>query len=152
MTLLNQTAPDFTLINTEKEQVKLADHRGKKIVLAFYPAAFSGICDQEMCIFEERLDQLNNAQALVFGISPDSPFANAKFAEVNNISFPLLSDLHLRAARDYGVEFENFAFIDGYTACNRAVFILGEDGSIVYEWVAEHPGIEPDYDEVMAAL
>ena len=152
MTLLNQTAPDFTLINTEKEQVKLADHRGKKIVLAFYPAAFSGICDQEMCIFEERLDQLNNAQALVFGVSPDSPFANAKFAEVNNISFPLLSDLHLHTARDYGVEFENFAFIDGYTACNRAVFIIGEDGSIIYEWVAEHPGIEPDYDQVMAAL
>ena len=50
------------------------------------------------------------------------------------------------------MEFENFAFIDGYTACNRAVFIIGEDGSIVYEWVAEHPGIEPDYDEVMAAL
>ena len=137
---------------TEKEQVKLSDHRGKKIVLAFYPAAFSGICDQEMCIFEERLDQLNNAQTLVFGISPDSPFANAKFAEVNNISFPLLSDLHLQAARDYGVEFENFAFIDGYTACNRAVFIIGEDGSVIYEWVAEHPGIEPDYDKVMAAL
>ena len=109
MAPLNQTAPDFTLINTDKEQVKLSDHRGKKIVLAFYPAAFSGICDQEMCIFEERLDQLNNAQTLVFGISPDSPFANAKFAEVNNISFPLLSDLHLQAARDYGVEFENFA-------------------------------------------
>ena len=48
MALLNQTAPDFTLINTEKEQVMLADHRGKKIVLAFYPAAFSGICDQEI--------------------------------------------------------------------------------------------------------
>ena len=152
MPLLNQTAPDFTLINTDKEQVRLADNLGKKIVLAFYPAAFSGICDQEMCIFEERLDQLNSAQALVFGISPDSPFANAKFAEVNNISFSLLSDLHLQAARDYGVEFENFAFIDGYTACNRAVFIIGEDGSVIYEWIAEHPGIEPDYDEVMAAL
>ena len=121
-------------------------------MLAFYPAAFSGICDQEMCIFEERLDQLNNAQALVFGISPDSPFVNAKFAEVNNISFPLLSDLHLHAARDYGVEFETFAFIDGYTACNRAVFIIGENGSVIYEWIAEHPGMEPDYDEVMAAL
>ena len=71
---------------------------------------------------------------------------------MNNISFPLLSDLPLQAARDYGVEFENFAFIDGYTACNRAVFIIGEDGSVIYEWVAEHPGIEPDYDEVMAAL
>ena len=152
MPLLKQTAPDFTLINTEKEQVKLSDYLGKKIVLAFYPAAFSGICDQEMCIFEDRLDQLNNANAHVFGISPDSPFANAKFAEVNNISFPLLSDLHLHATRDYGLEFENFAFIEGYTACDRAVFIIGEDARVSYEWIAEHPGIEPDYDEVMAAL
>ena len=105
MSLLNQTAPDFTLINSKQEEVSLSEYVGKKIVLAFYPAAFSGICDQEMCVFEERLDQLNTAQACVFGISPDSPFANAKFAEVNGISFSLLSDLHLQVTREYGVEF-----------------------------------------------
>ena len=152
MSLLNQTAPDFTLINSKQEEVRLSEHIGKKVVLAFYPAAFSGICDQEMCVFEERLDQLNTAQAHVFGISPDSPFANAKFAEVNGISFPLLSDLHLQVTHQYEVKFENFAFIEGYTACNRAVFVIGEDGTVVYEWVAEHPGIEPDYDEGIAAL
>mgnify|MGYP001234620654 FL=1 len=152
MSLLNQTAPDFTLIDSKQEEVRLSEHIGKKVVLAFYPAAFSGICDQEMCVFEERLDQLNTAQAHVFGISPDSPFANAKFAEVNGISFPLLSDLHLQVTHQYEVKFENFAFIEGYTACNRAVFVIGEDGTVVYEWVAEHPGIEPDYDEVIAAL
>ena len=152
MSLLNQTAPDFTLINSKQEEESLSEYVGKKIILAFYPAAFSGICDQEMCVFEERLDQLNTAQACVFGISPDSPFANAKFAEVNGISFSLLSDLHLQVTREYGVEFENFAFIEGYTACNRAVFIIGEDGTVVYEWIAEHPGIEPDYDKVIAAL
>ena len=152
MSLLNQTAPDFTLINSKQEEVRLSEHIGKKVVLGFYPAAFSGICDQEMCVFEERLAQLNTAQAHVFGISPDSPFANAKFAEVNGISFPLLSDLHLQVTHQYEVKFENFAFIEGYTACNRAVFVIGEDGTVVYEWVAEHPGIEPDYDEVIAAL
>ena len=65
MSLLNQTAPDFTLINSKQEEVRLSEHIGKKVVLAFYPAAFSGICDQEMCVFEERLAQLNTAQALV---------------------------------------------------------------------------------------
>ena len=152
MSLLNQTAPDFTLINSKQEEVRLSEYIGKKIVLAFYPAAFSGICDQEMCVFEERLAQLNTAQAHVFGISPDSPFANAKFAEVNGISFPLLWDLHLQVTHQYEVKFENFGFIEGYTACNRAVFVIGEDGTVVYEWVAEHPGLEPDYDEVIAAL
>ena len=58
----------------------------------------------------------------------------------------------MKVTREYGVEFENFAFIKGYTACNRAVFIIGEDGTVVYEWIAEHPGIEPDYDKVIAAL
>tara|TARA_Y100001934_G_C12266299_1_gene732560 strand:- start:414 stop:872 length:459 start_codon:yes stop_codon:yes gene_type:complete len=152
MSLLNKTAPDFTLIDSQKEEFKLSKVIGKKIILAFYPAAFSGICDQELCIFEGRLDQLNRAQACVVGISPDSPFANAKFAEVNGISFPLLSDLHLQVTRQYGVEFNNFAFIEGYTACNRAVFIIGEDRTVIYEWIAEHPGIQPDYDEVIAAL
>ena len=152
MSLLNQTAPAFTLINSKQEEVRLSEYIGMKIVLAFYPAAFSGICDQEMCVFEERLDQLNTAQAHVFGISPDSPIAKAKFAEVNGISFSLLSDLHLQVTHQYEVKFENFAFIEGYTACNRAVFVIGEDGTVVYEWVAEHPGIEPDYDEVIAAL
>ena len=70
MSLLNQAAPDFTLINSKQEEVSLSEYVGKKIVLAFYPAAFSGICDQEMCVFEKRLDQLNTAQACVFGISP----------------------------------------------------------------------------------
>ena len=152
MSLLNQPAPDFTLINNTREEVTLSQHRGSKVVLAFYPAAFSGICDTEMCIFEDRFNKLNDANAKVFGISPDSPFANAKFAEVNGVTFSLLSDLHLDATRKYGVAFENFARIEGYTACNRAVFIIDEDGNVAYEWIAENPGVQPNYDEVMAAL
>ena len=89
---------------------------------------------------------------MVFGTSLDRPVANEKLSGVNGISVSLLSDMHLQVRREYGVEFENFAFIKGYRACNRAVFIIGEDGTVVYEWIAEHPGIEPDYDKVIAAL
>ena len=152
MSLLNKTAPDFTLIDAKKQPVTLSAQRGKKTIIAFYPAAFSGICDEEMCTFQSHLTQLNEANAQVFGISPDSPFANAKFAEVNGITFPLLSDLHLEATRAFGVEFQNFAFIDGYTSCNRAVFIVDESGKIVFEWVGVHPGMQPAYDTVLAAL
>ena len=152
MSLLNTKAPDFTLINSKKDPVTLSEQQGSKILLAFYPAAFSGICDEEMCTFQGSLERLNAANAKVFGISPDSPFANAKFAEVHGLTFSLLSDLHLEAARAYGVEFQNFAFIEGYTACNRAVFIIDEQGVITYEWIGEHPGMTPDYEEVLAAL
>ena len=152
MSLLNQAAPDFNLLNSKLEHVKLSDLRGKKVIVAFYPAAFSGICDKEVCIFQENLAKLNGANATVVGISPDSPFANAKFGETYNLEFPLLSDLHLDAAGAYGVKFENFAGVEGYTACNRAVFIIDESGKVTYEWAGEHPGFEPNYDEVMAAV
>lgn len=152
MSLVGSAAPDFTLINSAREPVSLSDFRGKKVIIAFYPAAFSGICDSEMCTFQGRLATLNEANATVLGISPDSPFANAKFAETYGLTFPLLSDLHLEAAKAYGVLFENFAFIDGYTACNRAVFVIDEGGTVTFAWAGDHPGMEPDYDAVVAAV
>ena len=152
MSLVGQKAPEFTLINTSREPVSLGSLRGKKVIVAFYPAAFSGICDKEMCTFQEQLATLNSANATVLGISPDSPFANSKFAEVHGLEFDLLSDLHLDAAKAYGVVFENFAFVDGYTACNRAVFVIDEQGTVTWEWAGAHPGMEPDYDAVMAAV
>ena len=152
MSLVGQSAPEVSLVNTSRELVKLSSLRGQKVILAFYPAAFSGICDKEMCVFQDRLAALNEANATVLGISPDSPFANSKFAEVNGITFPLLSDLHLAAAEAYGVVFENFAFIEGYRACNRAVFVIDEAGTVTWSWAGDHPGMEPDYDAVIAAV
>jgi peroxiredoxin len=152
MSLVGQKAPEFALINTSREPVSLSSLRGKKVIVAFYPAAFSGICDKEMCTFQARLATLNGANATVLGISPDSPFTNSKFAELNGLEFDLLSDLHLDAAKAYGVVFENFAFIDGYTACNRAVFVIDEQGTVTWAWAGDHPGMEPDYDAVMAAV
>ena len=151
MPAIGDQAPNIRLIDTEKTPVELASLRGQTVILAFYPAAFSGICDKEMCTFNDSLAALNQANATVIGVSPDSPFANQKFAEVNGIKFKLLSDLHLDAARAFDVFFENFAFIEGYTACNRAVFIIDGNGTVAYKWVGEHPGMEPDYAEVIAA-
>ena len=151
MPAVGDQAPNFQLIDTEKASFELASLRGQKVVLAFYPAAFSGICDKEMCTFNDSLSALNKANTTVIGVSPDSPFANKKFAEVNGIEFKLLSDIHLDATRAYDVVFENFAFIDGYTACNRAVFIIDEEGVVTYKWVGEHPGMEPSYADVIAA-
>ena len=152
MPLLGTDCPDATLIGTDKKSVSLSEVRaGGGLIIAFYPAAFSGLCDQEMCVFQGHLARLNEANTQVVGISPDSPFANRKFAEVHELAFPLLSDLHLDAARAFGVLFENFAHIEGYTACNRAVFVVDASGKVVYEWVGEHPGMLPDYDAVLAA-
>jgi len=93
MVEVGDKAPDFTLKNTSKEAVTLSELRGKTVILAFYPGAFTGVCDKEMCSFQENLTNLNDCNATVLGISVDSPWANAEFARRYNLDFDLLSDL-----------------------------------------------------------
>jgi len=85
----------------------------------------------------------------VLGISVDSPFSNSAFAEANEISFPLLSDVHRETVNAYGVALDDFV-IPGYTVAQRSIFVVEADGSIGYAWVADNPGQEPDYGAVMA--
>jgi peroxiredoxin len=153
MSLLHQTAPDFTLVNQKREKIALQDLIAKgKTVLAFYPAAFTSVCEKELCTFRDSLANLNKLNATVVGISVDAPFANAAFAAKNGVEFSLLSDYERHAVRAYGVALDNFAGMPGYTAAQRAVFVIGADGKVIYEWIAPNPGVEPNYDEVTAAL
>ena len=149
MVSVGDTAPDFTLTATDKSKVTLSDHRGQRVVLAFYPAAFTGVCTAEVCGFRDSMAALNDAGATVFGISVDSPFANGAFAKENGLEFTLLSDVHRTMISDYGMTFENFA-IDGYTVANRGVVVVEADGTVGYVWICESLGQEPDYDEVVA--
>ena len=149
MPSVGDMAPDFTLTAQDKTKVTLSDLRGERVILAFYPAAFTGVCTTEMCTFSEGMASLGNNGVKVFGISVDAPFSNGAFAEKNGISFPLLSDVHREAVNAYGVALGDFV-IPGYTVAQRSVFVVDADGTIGYAWVAENPGIEPNYDEVMA--
>ena len=149
MPSVGDMAPDFTLTAQDKTKVTLSDLRGERVILAFYPAAFTGVCTTEMCTFSEGMASLGNSGVKVFGISVDARFSNGAFAEKNGISFPLLSDVHREAVNAYGVALGDFV-IPGYTVAQRSVFVVEADGTIGYAWVAENPGIEPNYDEVMA--
>ena len=82
--MIGQNAPDFTLKNTAKEPISLSNYRGSTVILAFYPGAFTGVCDKEMCAFQDNMAKLNAAEATVIGISVDSPWANAEFARKYN--------------------------------------------------------------------
>ena len=149
MPSVGDMAPDFTLTAQDKSKVTLSDLRGERVILAFYPAAFTGVCTTEMCTFSEGMASLGGSGVKVFGISVDAPFSNGAFAEKNGIAFPLLSDVHREAVNAYGVALGDFV-IPGYTVAQRSVFVVEADGTIGYAWVAENPGIEPNYDEVMA--
>ena len=149
MPSVGDMAPDFTLTAQDKSKVTLSDLRGERVILAFYPAAFTGVCTTEMCTFSEGMESLGGNGVKVFGISVDAPFSNGAFADKNGISFPLLSDVHREAINAYGVALGDFV-IPGYTVAQRSVFVVEADGTIGYAWIAENPGIEPNYDEVMA--
>ncbi|HRI06879.1 MAG TPA: DUF3501 family protein [Nannocystaceae bacterium] len=152
MTIAGNSAPDFTLINHKREAVSLASQRGKTVVLAFFPAAFTGVCEKELCTFRDSLSALNDLGATVFGVSVDAPFANAAFASKNGLNFDILSDYARAAVRAYDVAHDDFAGMTGYTAAKRSVFVIDGEGTIRYRWVAPNPGVEPNYDEVKAAV
>ena len=145
-------APDFTLVDSARVPRTLGEFLGKKTVLAFFPGAFTGVCTKEMCTFQDAMAQLNTLNASIVGISVDGPFANGEFAVKNKLQYPLLSDLDRAVTRAYDVEFANFAGVDGYTVAQRSVFLLDSDGVIRYKWIAENPGIEPDYAAIMAEI
>jgi glutaredoxin-dependent peroxiredoxin len=146
------TAPDFNLLNTKRERVSLAGLRGQTVVLAFFPAAFTGVCEKELCSFRDSLTALNDLNATVLGVSVDAPFSNGAFAERNQLNFPLLSDYSREAVRAYGVAHEDFAGMTGYTAAKRSVFVIDPAGVVQYAWVGPNPGVEPNYDEVKQAV
>ena len=145
-------APEFTLFDTEKKPRSLSEFRGKNIVLAFYPGAFTGVCTKEMCTFRDAMTKFNELNAQVVGISVDAPFANKAFATQNNLQFPLLSDYSREVSKQYGGVHEDFAGLKGYSASKRAVFIVDTNGIVKYAWISENPGVEPDYDAISKAL
>jgi len=151
MVNVGDTAPAFTLRATDKREVSLSEFSGKTVILAFYPGAFTGVCDKEMCAFQDNMAALNAADAVVLGISVDSPWANAEFARKYNLEFELLSDLDRTAVNAYNASFTGLGGIDGYVCANRVVVIVDGAGVVQYRWVAENPGVEPDYDEVVQA-
>lgn len=152
MSLVGSPAPQSSLVGPDRKPFDLASLQGSKVVVAFFPAAFTGVCEKEMCSFRDSMAELNGLNAKVVGISVDAPFANNAFAAKMGLEFPLLSD-HTRATvRAWGVALDNFAGMEGYTAAQRAVFLLDEAGNVTWEWVAPNPGVEPDYAAVKAAL
>lgn len=147
---VGQQAPDAILVSKDRKQVRISDLRGTPVVLAFFPAAFTGTCTKEMCHFRDDMSRFSSFSARVIGISADTPFVQAEFAKQNNLPFPLLSDFNHQAMKAYGVYDGNFiGMLDGIA--KRSVFVLDKGGKVVYTWVSEIPGVEPPYDEVEAA-
>jgi len=143
-------APDFTLANQDREAVTLSAQRGRPVVLAFFPAAFSSVCAKELCTFRDSLAKLNGANAQVFGISVDTFFALKAFQTDQKLTFALLSDFNKDVIRQYGVFNEDMIGLKGIA--KRAVFLLDRDGVVRHRQVLDDARNEPDYGQLFTAL
>jgi peroxiredoxin len=141
------TAPDFTLRNQFGEDVSLADFRGKRVVVMFYPFAFTGICTGELCEIRDRRVDLDNDDTVTLSISCDSPATLKAFAEAEGLTHQLLSDFwpHGEVARAYGAFWEETGF------ATRAAYVLDRDGVIRWS-VVNGPGEARSADDYAAAL
>jgi peroxiredoxin len=143
-------APDFTLTNEERQPVSLAAQRGKPVVLAFFPAAFSSVCQKELCTFRDSMARLNQAHAQVYGISVDTFFTLKAFHDQQHLTFPLLSDFNKDVIREYGVFNADMIGLKGIA--KRAVFVIDKDGVVRHREILEDARNEPNYDQVFESL
>ena len=148
---VGQTAPDFTLYDSDKQKVTLSDYKGKNVLLLFFPQAFTGTCTKELCSTRDNIALYNEANAQVFGISVDSIFTLAKYKEDQHLNFPLLSDFNKTASTQYGSLYDNFVF-DMKGVSKRSAFVIDKDGVVRYAEVLETASDLPDFTAIQKTL
>ncbi|WP_324758372.1 redoxin domain-containing protein [Haloarcula sp. GH36] len=154
MVEVGDDAPRFTapLANGDVDEISLADELDDgPAVLAFFPGAFTSVCSHEMSTFQDRIADIEEAGATLFGVSIDTPFAQNAFRDELDLSFPLISDNDRTLVDAYDVSMD-FAELGVHNVAKRAVFVLDDEGVVTYAWVSDDPGVEPDYDEVIEAV
>ena len=123
-------APEFSLPDADGKTVSLADYRGRKVIIYFYPAAMTPGCTTQACDFRDSLDSLHGAGYAVLGISPDPPAKLAKFRERDHVTFPLLSDSDRAVLDAYGAWGEKTMYGKKVTGVIRSTFVVDEEGSV----------------------
>jgi peroxiredoxin len=148
---LGSKAPDFELLNTEGKKVRLSDYQNdKKVVLLFFPYAFSGVCTEELCTTRDNMKLYNSLDAEVIGISIDSFFALKEFKKSYNLNFTLLSDFNKEAAPKYDALYDNYFGMKGVT--KRASFVIDKQGAVRHKEILEDSDQLPDFKAIQKAL
>jgi len=148
---LRQQAPDFTLYNTEKDKISLTDHRGKNVVILFFPLAFTGVCTIELCNMRDNMSLYNGLNAEIVGISVDSLFTLNRYRKENQLEFDLLSDFNKDTSIAYGCLNENFKY-DMHGVSNRSSFVLDKEGIVRYAEILENAGELPNFQAIQDCL
>ena len=127
-----------------------ADLGARKVVLLFFPLAYSPVCHAEMCTFRDDWSKWSSLGCTVYGISVDSPFVTAKFKEELKLPFELLSDFNKDVSRTYGALYEDLMGLKGVG--KRAAFVVDAKGKVVYAHVNAEAGQQVDFDAIRKAV
>jgi peroxiredoxin len=148
---VGSSAPSFKLPCKPGEEVDVGAHLGKeKVLILFFPLAFSSVCTEEMCHFRDHWTQWGALGCKVFGVSIDSPFVTDRFRTELSIPFPILSDFNKTVAASYDALHADLMGLKGVT--KRAAYVVGSDGKIAYAWEAEIPKTQVDFNAIQAAV
>jgi peroxiredoxin len=141
-------APDFTLRNQDGEKVSLADYRGRKVLLVFYPGDFSPVCGDQFSLYQEVKPEIAAQGVELVGISVDSFFSHKAFQEKLGFDTTLLSDFEPKGevARAYG------SYLDGLGFANRTLVLVDEDGTVTWTYESPNPGEFPGANVIFDAL
>ena len=144
---IGSIAPDFSLFNSEKNEVSLPSYKGKTVVLLFIPQAFTGTCTTEFCSIRDNIAAYTSVNAEVLGISVDSVFTLAKWKELENYNFQLLSDFNKEVSRSYGCLYENW-ILGMKGVSKRSAFVIDGEGIVRYAEVLESAGDMPNLEAI----
>ncbi len=149
---LGQKVPEFILPDADKKERSLGEFTKQGgVILAFFPFAFSGVCDKEMCTFRDGFGALQEAGVQLVGISVDSSYSLKAFAQTYNLQFPLLSDFNKKVVKLFGVLQDPWVGLGYKGVAKRAVMLVDRRGMLRYRWVTDVPSDEPPYAEVTKA-
>ncbi len=143
-------APDFSLYSTDKKLVSLSDYKGKNVVLLFFPLAFTGTCTKELCGVRDHVYDFDGL-ADVVAVSVDTPHTLAKWKELENFDFVMLSDFNKQAMKAYDTMYEVFS-TDLHGVAKRSAFLIDGDGIIQYAEVLDNASEIPDMEAIRARL
>lgn len=146
-----QKAPDFKLFNTGKQEIALADLKGKNVILHFFPLAFTGVCTAQLCNMRDNYEFYAGHNAVILGISIDTIFTLEQFKKQQNYNFDLLSDFNKDVIKAYDMYIPEFAFgMKG--VAKRGAVVIDKEGTIVYAEETANPGVQVNFDAIREAV
>ena len=147
---VGQKAPEFSVSTDAGKNVKLADFKGKKVILYFYPKDDTPGCTKEACAFRDGISEIQDHGATVLGVSTDSVESHKKFHDKYELNFPLLADTDKKIVEAYGVWKEKSMYGKTYMGVERTTFVIDENGKISH--IFPKVKVDEHYDEVLEAL